>query len=284
MLTELPLIYFWFDDITYFCSQKQKIVPPFLLFPMAINRIRPTAPPATAKTKATTTWQSVVFRWFWKSVFYFIVGSLIWVTVLKFVPVWFTPFMIVRKIEAIDEGRKSKLYSDWTPIDEMSKEAALSVVASEDQLFPEHWGFDFKSMNNAFKSNLRGKKIRGASTISQQVAKNVFLWQGRSYIRKGLEVYFTLLIELIWGKERILEVYLNVAETGNMTFGYEAAAQRFFNKSSASLTRTEAARIAAVLPSPLRFSAQNPSNYVQRRTQQIARQMRMLGRDYTSRL
>ena len=220
----------------------------------------------------------------WKSFLYFVVGSLIWVTALKFLPVWFTPFMIVRKVEAIADGRKSKIYSDWRPIEQMSKEVPLSVVASEDQLFPQHWGFDFKSMNNAFKNNLRGKKIRGASTISQQVAKNVFLWQGRSYIRKGLEVYFTLLIELIWGKERILEVYLNVAETGNMTFGYEAAAQRFFDKPSSSLTRTEAARIAAILPSPLRFSAKAPSNYVQRRTQQIARQMRMLGREYTREL
>jgi monofunctional biosynthetic peptidoglycan transglycosylase len=156
----------------------------------------------------------------------------------------------------------------------------LAVVASEDQLFPQHWGFDFKSMGNAFKHNWRGKKIRGASTISQQVAKNVFLWQHRDYLRKGLEVYFTFLIELIWGKERILEVYLNVAETGNMTFGFEAASQRFLGKSSASLTRAEAARIAAVLPSPKRFSAKNPSGYVQRRTSQISRQMRMLGKGY----
>ncbi len=249
---------------------------------MAVNRIR-TAPVNPPKTKAVG-WKSVATRIFLKLVLYFVVISVIWVTILKFVPVWFTPFMMVRKIEAIADGRKSKIYSDWTPIEDMSKEAPLSVVASEDQLFPQHWGFDFKSMNNAFKNNLRGKKIRGASTISQQVAKNVFLWQNRDYLRKGLEVYFTILIELIWGKERILEVYLNVAETGNMTFGYEAAAQRFFNKSSASLTRLEAARIAAVLPSPLRFSVKNPSPYVQRRTQQIARQMRMLGRDYIAKL
>lgn len=263
-------------------STKQKTAP-IILLKMAINRIRPinSVPP---KTKPDLNWKSVAMRWIWKSLLYFIIGSLIWVTVLKFVPVWFTPFMVVRKIEAIADGRKSKIYSDWKPMKKMSKEAPLSVVASEDQLFPEHWGFDFKSMNNAFKNNLRGKKIRGASTISQQVAKNVFLWQGRSYIRKGLEVYFTLLIEVIWGKERILEVYLNVAETGPMTFGYEAASQRFFDKSSSALTRLEAARIAAVLPSPLRFSAKNPSNYVQRRTQQIARQMRMLGRDYIVKL
>lgn len=249
---------------------------------MAVNRIRTTtAVPPKAKS---ANWKSAVARILLKSIIYFVVISVIWVTVLKFVPVWFTPYMMVRKVEAIFDGRKSKIYSDWTPIEAMSKEAPLSVVASEDQLFPQHWGFDFKSMNNAFKSNLRGKKIRGASTITQQVAKNVFLWQNRDYLRKGLEVYFSLLIELIWGKERILEVYLNVAETGNMTFGYEAAAQRFFNKSSFSLTRNEAARIAAVLPSPLRFSVKNPSSYTQRRTQQIARQMRMLGRNYTTKL
>lgn len=249
---------------------------------MALNRIRPAV--ATPPKTKSADWKSLVGRFIFKAILYFVVVSLIWVTVLKFVPVWFTPFMIVRKIEAIADGRKSKIYSDWTPIEAMSKEAPLSVVASEDQLFPQHWGFDFKSMGNAFQSNLRGKKIRGASTISQQVAKNVFLWQGRSYIRKVMEVYFTVLIELIWGKERILEVYLNVAETGNMTFGYEAASQRFLNKSSANLTRTEAARIAAVLPSPLRFSVKNPSNYVQRRTLQIARQMRMLGQNYTKKL
>jgi len=250
---------------------------------MAVNRIRPNTS-ASAPLPKTKSWKSILMRFVLKSILYFLVGSVIWVTVLKFVPVWFTPFMIVRKIEAIADGRNSKIHSDWTSIDEMSKEAPLSVVASEDQLFPEHWGFDFKAMGNAFQYNLKGKKIRGASTISQQVAKNVFLWQGRSYLRKALEVYFTLLIEVIWGKKRILEVYLNVAETGNMTFGYEAAAQRFFGKSSANLTRMEAARIAAVLPSPLRFSIKNPSNYTLRRTQQIARQMRMLGRDYTSKL
>ncbi|MFN8348288.1 MAG: monofunctional biosynthetic peptidoglycan transglycosylase [Spirosomataceae bacterium] len=249
---------------------------------MAVNRIR-TTPVAPPKSKPNG-WKSVIIRFILKAVVYFVVISVIWVTVLKFVPVWFTPYMMVRKVEALFDGRKSKIYSDWTPIEAMSKEAPLSVVASEDQLFPQHWGFDFKAMGNAFKYNLKGKKIRGASTITQQVAKNVFLWQNRDYLRKALEVYFSVLIELIWGKERILEVYLNVAETGPMTFGYEAASQRFLNKSAALLTRAEAARIAAVLPSPLRFSVKNPSAYTQRRTQQIARQMRMLGREYTAKL
>jgi len=219
-----------------------------------------------------------------KTVLYFFVGTVVWATVLKFLPIWVTPLMVARKAEAIFEKKNSKIYSNWVPIEAMSKEAPLAVVASEDQLFPQHWGFDFKAINNAFRENLRKKKIRGASTISQQVAKNVFLWQGHSYLRKVLEVYFTFLIELIWGKERILEVYLNVAETGNMTFGVEAAARRFFGKSAAQISRTEAARIAAVLPSPRRFSAKNPSGYVQRRTLQIARQMRMLGHGYVAQL
>ena len=212
-----------------------------------------------------------------KFLLYGFITSIITVFVLKFVPVWVTPTMIDRKITAIFEGRDSEIHSDWESYDNISKEAALAVVASEDQLFPQHYGFDFGAMWGAFRHNLKGKKIKGASTITQQVAKNVFLWQGRSYVRKVLEVYFTTLIELIWGKERILEVYLNVAETGKMTFGVEAASLRYYGHSSNGLSRTEAARIAAVLPSPNRFSIVNPSGYVQRRTNFITRQMRGLG-------
>ena len=214
---------------------------------------------------------------FYKTLLYGFITSIITVFVLKFVPVWVTPTMVDRKITALFEGRDSEIHSDWESYDNISKEVALAVVASEDQLFPEHNGFDFDAMYGAFRHNLRGKRIKGASTISQQVAKNVFLWQGRSYVRKVLEVYFTALIELIWGKERILEVYLNVAETGKMTFGVEAAALRFYGHRAGSLSRTEAARIAAVLPSPNRFSISNPSGYIQRRTNFITRQMRGLG-------
>lgn len=250
---------------------------------MAQNRIKKEIP-VKEKSQPTTDWKSKARKWFFKSVFYFFIVTILWVVVLKFVPVWLTPFMISCKIDAIFDGKDSKIHREWMSMDELSKEAGLAVVASEDQMFPEHWGFDFKAMNNAFKYNMRGKKIRGASTISQQVAKNVFLWQNRSYIRKGLEVYFTLLIELIWGKERILEVYLNVAETGPMTFGVEAASKRYFGHSASSLSRTEAARIAAVLPNPIRFSIKNPSAYIQRRTAKISRQMQMLGRDYISKM
>lgn len=212
----------------------------------------------------------------------FLIGTVGAVVVLKFVPIWITPLMVVRKIESAAEGKNSEIYHDWSSYDDISKEVALAVVSSEDQLFPAHYGFDFKSMYNAFRYNWRGRKIRGASTISQQVAKNVFLWHGRSYIRKVAEVYFTFLIELIWGKERILEIYLNVAETGPMTFGVEAAAQRYYGKSAANLSRAEAARMAAVLPNPRRFLVASPSAYVQARTNKIARQMRMLGKNYIS--
>jgi monofunctional biosynthetic peptidoglycan transglycosylase len=205
----------------------------------------------------------------------FFVISIVWVILLRFLPVWVTPYMLSRKMEAFRADEDTELFHDWEPYENISKEAALAVVASEDQNFPNHWGFDFDQIYNAVTENR--KRARGASTISQQVAKNVFLWHGRSFIRKGLEAYFTILIELIWDKERILEVYLNVAEMGKMTFGVEAASLRFYNKSASKLTRYESARIAAVLPNPVRFSIKNPSAYVNKRTNQIVRQMRYLG-------
>ena len=204
-------------------------------------------------------------------------GSIGSVIILKYVPVWGTPLVISRWMDTVGSDESGQVYKNWRPYDAISREAALAVVASEDQAFPVHWGFDFDEIQDAIKENQRRERPRGASTISQQVAKNVFLWSGRSYVRKGLEVYFTVLIELIWGKKRILEVYLNVAETGPMTFGVEAASMRYYGHSAASLTRSEAARIAAVLPNPRLLSISRPSNYVQRRTRQIARQMRALG-------
>ena len=213
----------------------------------------------------------VTFRF----VLVFVGVSIVWVVILKFVPVWVTPYMMSRKIDAFRADEDTEIFSDWEPYENISKEAALAVVASEDQNFPNHWGFDFDEIYDAITE--KRKRVRGASTISQQVAKNVFLWHGRSFIRKGFEAWFTILIEVIWDKQRILEVYLNVAEMGRMTFGVEAASLRYYNKSAKSLSRTEAARIAAVLPNPVRFSIKNPSGYVNKRTNQIARQMRALG-------
>jgi monofunctional biosynthetic peptidoglycan transglycosylase len=163
----------------------------------------------------------------------------------------------------------------------MSTAAKLSVLAAEDQLFPDHNGFDIKGIKNALAYNKKkkGKKIRGASTISQQVAKNVFLWQGRSWFRKGLEVYFTFLIELTWGKERILEVYLNEAEMGKGIFGIEAAAKKYFNKKASKLTNTEAAKIASCLPNPVRYTVKPISPYVSRKYPWVLRQMNNLDGD-----
>lgn len=216
-------------------------------------------------------------RWVLKIAYYFFVISIGSVIFFKFVPIPFTSTMISRKMEAIAEGKDSEIYYSWKSYNNISKEAPLAVIAAEDQLYPEHWGFDFEAMGSAFNHNMKGRKVRGASTISQQTAKNVFLWQSRSYIRKALEVYFTVLIELIWGKERIVEVYLNVAEMGDMTFGVEAASQRYFGKPAKNLTREQAARIAAVLPSPRKWSVAKPGPYVNRRTAFISRQMRALG-------
>lgn len=229
--------------------------------------------------KKTKFWNlmTLIRPYVFKFLLYFFSITIGLVVVFKFVPVCFTLTMLDRKIEAMNEDKDTEIYHEWVSVDETSKEVGLAVVAAEDQIFPDHWGFDFEHTWYAFRSNMKGKKIRGASTISQQVAKNVFLWQGRSYIRKILEAYFTVLIELIWGKERILEVYLNVAEMGNMTFGVEAAAKRYYGKNAINLNRTESARIAAVLPNPRKFSIAKPSGYVQRRTNQIARQMRALG-------
>jgi monofunctional biosynthetic peptidoglycan transglycosylase len=209
--------------------------------------------------------------------FYIWISTIAAVVLYKFVPVAFTPTMASRKIEAIMEGKPSEIHSQWTSYDEIDRNCALAIIASEDQLFPEHKGFDFEAMTTAFAKNRKGKKIKGASTISQQVAKNVFLWQDRSYFRKALEAYFTVLIELVLGKERILEVYLNVAETGKMTFGVEEACRRYYGHTSAEVSTSEAARMAACLPNPIKFSVANPSGYVVKRTAFIKRQMAALG-------
>ncbi|NBA85111.1 monofunctional biosynthetic peptidoglycan transglycosylase [Emticicia sp. CRIBPO] len=238
-----------------------------------LNTVRKPKP----KNKKKQSGFSGIIGFLKKVILYFVILSVGSVVLFKFVPIPITITMIDQKIGALIDGKSSEIYYDWESYSDISKEVPLAAVAAEDQLFPEHLGFDFKSMRNAFKNNSKGKKVRGASTISQQVAKNVFLWQERSYVRKAFEVYFTFLIEVIWGKKRILEVYINVAEMGPMTFGAEAAAQKYFRKSAASLTRNEAARLAAVLPSPRKWSASRPGPYVNRRTSQIARQMRALG-------
>jgi monofunctional biosynthetic peptidoglycan transglycosylase len=189
---------------------------------------------------------------------------------------WITPPTSAVMLQRIlVEGQE--LDYQWVPLSQITPQAALAVIAAEDQKFPYHWGFDLQSIRNAVESNARSQRLRGASTLTQQVARNLFLWQGRSYLRKGLEAWFTLLLELCWSKQRILEVYLNIAETGPQTFGIEAAARRYFGRSASTLTREQAALIAAVLPNPLRFHADRPSGYVLSRRDHILQQMSQLG-------
>lgn len=227
--------------------------------------------------KVKTSFLVLLKRLFVKTAFYFFAFSIGGVILFKFLPVPFTMTMIDRKVKALFRGEDSEIHYRWRSYNNVSREMHLAAVAAEDQNFPYHWGFDFKALEKAYSNNRKGKKVRGASTISQQVAKNVFLWQGRSYFRKALEFYFTGLIELIWGKRRILEVYVNVAEMGKNTFGAEAAAQRIFKKPAKNLNRAEAARLAAVLPSPNKWSAAKPGPYVTRRTAVIQKYMRALG-------
>jgi monofunctional biosynthetic peptidoglycan transglycosylase len=207
---------------------------------------------------------------------------LIILTILQFVYIillkWIDPPITVTQLGSVFQGYG--LTRDYVSMKNISPHARLAVMASEDQLFPDHDGFDWNSIKKAMKSNKRkSARVRGASTISQQVAKNVFLWQGRSWIRKGMEVYFTFMIETFWSKERILETYLNVAEMGKGIFGVEAASQKYFKKPAKKLTRSEAAQIAAILPSPKKYSIKPLSNYVQRRSVWIQGQMNNIETD-----
>ncbi|MBF8291375.1 MAG: mtgA [Steroidobacteraceae bacterium] len=195
-------------------------------------------------------------------------GSIAIVAMFRWLPVPVTSFMIQ------DPGRTAH---DWVAWSEISRQAAVAVIASEDQHFLEHGGFDFEAIDKALTDAKRGRRLRGASTISQQVAKNLFLWPGQSWLRKGFEAWFTLWIEWLWPKQRILEVYLNSAEFGRGVWGVEAASQHFFRKPAARLNRHEAALLAAVLPNPKRFRVDRPSPYVQQRQAWILRQMSMLG-------
>ncbi|MGB6306526.1 MAG: monofunctional biosynthetic peptidoglycan transglycosylase [Steroidobacteraceae bacterium] len=207
-----------------------------------------------------------------------IVASVLAVASLRWIDPFFTAFMAEAQAEAWANRDSSYTFRhSWVDLDRISPNLPLAVVASEDQKFPEHWGFDVAAIEKAYALNQHSHKVRGASTISQQVAKNLFLWSGRSYFRKGLEAYFTILIESLLPKRRILEIYLNIAEFGNGTYGAEAAAQRFFHKPASRLTRADAAVLAAVLPNPQHFSAAAPSRYIQQRREWILGQMQALG-------
>jgi monofunctional glycosyltransferase len=200
------------------------------------------------------------------------------VVLLRWIHPRFSAFMMETQVSAWVNHDSSYVFRySWVSLEHISPNLPLAVVASEDQKFPDHWGFDVAAIEKAYALNQHSHKIRGASTISQQVAKNLFLWSGRSYFRKALEAYFTVLMESCWPKRRILEVYLNVAEFGYGIYGAEAAAQHFFHKSAARLSRADAAALAAVLPNPQRFSPTAPSHYVQQRREWILGQMQALG-------
>ena len=203
----------------------------------------------------------------------FFVSSIVWVILVRFIPVFATPLMLIRSVESMVQGEMPKNSKSWVPIDDISHNMVQAVVASEDNLFLQHHGFSFDAITKAFEHNLKGKRMRGGSTISQQTAKNVFLWPQRSYVRKGLEAYFTVLIELIWSKERIMEVYLNVIEMGDGIYGIQAASLEYFGVNASQLSKSQAALIAACLPNPRRFDAGHPSGYIQRRKSRIVNLM-----------
>ncbi|MEZ4874496.1 MAG: monofunctional biosynthetic peptidoglycan transglycosylase [Flavobacteriaceae bacterium] len=215
-----------------------------------------------------------IFRWIWKSILWFLGLTFLWVLLYKWVPVPYTPLMAIRAMEA--EGDFETRH-DWVPIEEISQELQLAVICAEDQNFLHHNGFDYEAIQKAYENNKKGKRKKGGSTISQQTAKNAFLWPGRSWLRKGLEVYFTFLIETLWSKERILEVYLNSIEMGEGIYGAEAASQYWYHKKAKNLNRYEAASLAVILPNPRKYKPTPRTNYLENRKQWVIQQMRNYG-------
>jgi monofunctional biosynthetic peptidoglycan transglycosylase len=218
-----------------------------------------------------------IFRIVIKIIIWFFILSIGSTIIFRWAPIPITPLMIKRCVEQKMDGKPMKLQKDWVSSDQISPHLELAVVCCEDQNFLMHFGFDFKALKKAMVHNNKSKRLRGGSTISQQTAKNVFLWDGRNYVRKAFEVYFTLLIEIFWSKERIMEVYLNVVEFGDGIYGAEAAAQHYFKKPAAKLTREEAAVLSTLLPSPRRYGKNINGNYVQGRKIWVLQQMRFWG-------
>jgi monofunctional biosynthetic peptidoglycan transglycosylase len=206
-----------------------------------------------------------------------VVGSAFGVLIFRWVPVPISALMLGRRLEAWRAGKSTAQAHRWVPLEAIAPSLGLAVLAAEDQNFAEHSGFDWQAIEKALAHNEKSRRKRGASTVSQQTAKNLFLWEGRTWLRKGVEVWFTLVLELEWSKKRILEVYLNCVEFGDGVFGAEAAAQTFFKKPAKRLTAEESALLAAVLPSPRRFRAEAPSAYLRGRQAWILGQMRLLG-------
>lgn len=225
------------------------------------------------KPKKKSVKYHVVF-WTSRILLSFLAVTIFWVICLRFINPPITYLMIKRGFEWRDQGKGFKIEKKWLDYEDISDNLKRAAIAGEDAFFLKHHGFDTKAIREAIEKNKTGEALRGGSTISQQVAKNVFLWPTRSWFRKGLETYFTVLIEIFWSKKRILEVYLNVIEMGQGVYGAEAAAQYYFNKSARSLTRKEAALIIAILPNPRKWDARRPSAYINRRANSIVRYLR----------
>ena len=208
----------------------------------------------------------------------FFASTILSVAILRWVPVWFTPLMFIRVAQQVKSDEKMTLHHHWVPFEEISPFLSTAVIASEDAHFLEHHGFDYKAIEHAAMRNMKHPEKRklGASTISQQTAKNVFLWPGRSWIRKGFEVYFTTLIELMWTKQRIMEVYLNSIEMGNGIYGADAVAEWHFHTTADKLTKAQCALIAASLPNPRQYNSARPSSYMKKRQQRILHEMRFV--------
>ncbi|MBC7653102.1 MAG: monofunctional biosynthetic peptidoglycan transglycosylase [Oligoflexus sp.] len=216
--------------------------------------------------------------WIGKLMLWFFAATIVWVLLYKFIDPPITYLMIERGFERKVDGKDWKIDKKWKDFDELSINLKKAAIAGEDATFMSHHGFDFNAMEKAYSKNKKGKKIRGGSTISQQTAKNVFLWAGRSYIRKGFEAYFTFLIETLWSKKRILEVYLNVIEMGDGIYGAETASQTYFNKSAEKLTKAQAALIVAVLPNPRKWSPAKPTAFIYHKQYLILRNIKNLER------
>lgn len=241
----------------------------------------PTSNEKSSSKKTNLSFSEKIKRFLRQLLLWFFGISISSVIFFKFVPVPLTPLMLIRAIENKMEAKEIYFDHDWEPLDKISMNLQKAVIASEDATFLTHKGFDFKALQKAYKSNERGRRIRGGSTISQQTAKNVFLWQGKSYFRKALEAYFTVLIELIWGKQRIMEVYLNSIEMGDGVYGAYAATEYWYRRDASNLTKIQAAGIAAILPNPRKYKATGSSSYINRRKQRIVREMRSIGKiDY----
>jgi len=222
-------------------------------------------------------WPRTFLRYSLIAIAAFVGLSVLFVLVFRFVPVFGSMVMAERKVSSWFQGDNLTIEQQWEPWSRLSDNAKMAVMAGEDQRFPDHWGFDVAQIKRSITQWSDGGDLRGASTLTQQTARNLFLWTGRSWIRKGLEAWFTLLLEALWPKQRILEVYLNIAEWDTGVFGLEAAAQHYFGTSAANLSVSQASHLAAILPNPRGWSASQPSAYVQQRAAWIQRQMRNLG-------